>query len=65
MDSDKGRDRVIHAIESTRLEMTECLRRAGYCFYDVDVIKLSRKLDRLLNLYYRMQNRRGKLKDLL
>ena len=55
-DRNRIRERLIHAIESTRAEMTECVRRAGYCFYDAEVIRISRKLDRLLNLYYRLDN---------
>lgn len=56
----RGNNRLVHAIESTRSEMIACFCRAGCCFDDTEVVKLSRKLDRLLNLYYRRQNKKEK-----
>ena len=47
--------RLIRAIECTRAEMLARLRRTGYRFDDAEVIKVSQKLDRLINLYYRCQ----------
>lgn len=45
--------RLEEMVELSRAEMLKQLHHTGYDFSDARVIKTSRKLDRLLNLYYR------------
>ncbi len=47
------RERLEKLIEKTRAELAEQLRQSGYDFNNAHVIKISRKLDRLLNLLHR------------
>lgn len=49
------RDQLKLAIEQTRSELSAQLRRADYNFNDAGVLQTSRKLDRLLNLYYHLK----------
>ncbi|HOL17669.1 MAG TPA: Spo0E family sporulation regulatory protein-aspartic acid phosphatase [Bacillota bacterium] len=47
------RQRLEKIIEQTRAELAEQLREAGYDFSNERVMKISRKLDLLLNLLQR------------
>lgn len=52
-------DRLEEAIERTRAGLLEQLEQAGYNFNDLQVVRSSQTLDRLLNLYYLCKKRPG------
>jgi len=50
--------RLEKEIELARVEMTKLLQLEGYNFQEKRVVSLSRKLDRLLNIYQLLNQRR-------
>jgi hypothetical protein len=51
-------NRLKSAIERIRAELSEQLHQSCYNFNDENVMKTSRKLDRLINLFYRPKQKK-------